>query len=196
MMQGLGEIGNLALLPAGFLLIIIVGAVCIMRRDVSWTALVAFALSTFLVAAPVIETFKADKSGFAVVTVAKNVLELQKMEIEKRDNTAPLQDKLTKALDGLSTQVNFLIEKSSKGEISSRSDASSPQTQKELLERQNAIQSDIASATELAAKLAADNQKQQMERWKILQDTQAKILEIQQSQDKSYKKWDEYISRQ
>lgn len=51
------------------------------------------------------------------------------------------------------------------------------------------------------AQIQSDNQKQQMERWKILEETQTKIFEIQQdvtanqakTQDKAYKKWDEYI---
>jgi TIR domain len=54
---------------------------------------------------------------------------------------------------------------------------------------------------EAAIRIADDNQKQQIERWKILQDTQTKIFEIQrdvaanraQTIDKAYKKWDEYI---
>lgn len=47
----------------------------------------------------------------------------------------------------------------------------------------------------------AERRKEEMERWKILQDTQTKIFEIQQdvtvnkarTQDRAYKKWDEYI---
>ncbi|MCL5036184.1 MAG: hypothetical protein M1269_03600 [Chloroflexi bacterium] len=47
----------------------------------------------------------------------------------------------------------------------------------------------------------AETQKQQMQRWQILQDTQTKIFEIQQdvtvnkakTQDKMFQKWDEYI---
>jgi TIR domain len=47
----------------------------------------------------------------------------------------------------------------------------------------------------------ADKQKQDRERWRILQDTQAKIFEIQRdltaikstSQDATYRKWEEYI---
>ena len=49
--------------------------------------------------------------------------------------------------------------------------------------------------------MQADAQKSQMNRWKILQDTQTKIFEIQQdvtvnrakTQDKMFGKWDEYI---
>jgi hypothetical protein len=51
------------------------------------------------------------------------------------------------------------------------------------------------------AQLLAEARQQQAQRWKILQDTQQKIFEIQQdvtankakTQDKMYKKWDEYI---
>lgn len=60
---------------------------------------------------------------------------------------------------------------------------------------------DFNNAQTIATQMAADAQKQQMERWKILQDTQTKIFEIQQdvtankaqTQDKAFKKWDEYI---
>ena len=60
---------------------------------------------------------------------------------------------------------------------------------------------DFQNAQTIATQIQADAQKQQMERWKILQDTQTKIFEIQQdvtankaqTQDKAYKKWDEYI---
>jgi hypothetical protein len=51
------------------------------------------------------------------------------------------------------------------------------------------------------AQRSAEDQKQQMERWKILQDTQTEVFKIQQdvtmnkaqTQDKAYKKWDEYV---
>ena len=49
--------------------------------------------------------------------------------------------------------------------------------------------------------IAANQQKSEMERWKILQDTQTKCFEIQQdvsvhqakTEDKMFGKWDEYI---
>ncbi len=61
--------------------------------------------------------------------------------------------------------------------------------------------SDYQQAQTIQTQIGADAQKQQMERWKILQDTQTKIFEIQQdvtvnkakTQDKMYNKWDEYI---
>ena len=53
----------------------------------------------------------------------------------------------------------------------------------------------------ILTQMQGDAQKQQMERWKIMQDIQTKIFQIQQdvtsnkskSADKAYKKWDEYI---
>ena len=61
--------------------------------------------------------------------------------------------------------------------------------------------SDYQQSQTIQTQIGADAQKQQMERWKILQDTQTKIFEIQQdvtvnkakTQDKMYNKWDEYI---
>ncbi len=61
--------------------------------------------------------------------------------------------------------------------------------------------SDYQQAQTIQTQIGADAQKQQMERWKILQDTQTKIFEIQQdvtvnkakTQDKMFNKWDEYI---
>lgn len=61
--------------------------------------------------------------------------------------------------------------------------------------------SDFQQSQTIQTQIAADAQKQQMERWKILQDTQTKIFEIQQdvtvnkakTQDKMFNKWDEYI---
>lgn len=60
---------------------------------------------------------------------------------------------------------------------------------------------DFQQAQTIQTQIAADAQKQQMERWKILQDTQTKVFEIQQdvtvnkakTQDKMFNKWDEYI---
>jgi len=60
---------------------------------------------------------------------------------------------------------------------------------------------DFQNALTIGTQIQADNQKQQMQRWKILQDTQTKIFEIQQdvtvnkarTQDKMFNKWDEYI---
>ena len=60
---------------------------------------------------------------------------------------------------------------------------------------------DQQNAMTIYTQTLAQTQKQQMDRWKILQDTQTKIFEIQQdvtvnkakTQDKMFKKWDEYI---
>jgi hypothetical protein len=60
---------------------------------------------------------------------------------------------------------------------------------------------DLQQAQTIQTSIIADAQKQQMQRWKILQDTQTKIFEIQQettvhkakTQDKMFDKWDEYI---
>jgi hypothetical protein len=60
---------------------------------------------------------------------------------------------------------------------------------------------DVQNAMTISTQIQADAQKQQMDRWKILQDTQTKIFEIQQdvtvnkakTQDKMFNKWDEYI---
>ncbi|MFH0801043.1 MAG: hypothetical protein V2A78_05080 [bacterium] len=62
-------------------------------------------------------------------------------------------------------------------------------------------QNDYNNAMTVGIQMQADAQKQQMERWKILQDTQTKIFEIQQdvtvnkakTTDKMFNKWDEYI---
>jgi len=61
--------------------------------------------------------------------------------------------------------------------------------------------SDYQNATTIGIQMQADAQKQQMQRWKILQDTQTKIFEITQEvtvnkakvQDKIFEKWDSYI---
>jgi len=63
------------------------------------------------------------------------------------------------------------------------------------------IQSDYQQAQTVQTEIMADNQKQQMRRWQIQQDTQTKIFEIQQdvtvnkakTQDKMFQKWDEYV---
>ena len=60
---------------------------------------------------------------------------------------------------------------------------------------------DYQNAQSIYTSMQADAQKSQMNRWKILQDTQTKIFEIQQdvtvnrakTQDKMFGKWDEYI---
>ena len=60
---------------------------------------------------------------------------------------------------------------------------------------------DFQNAQSIYTSMQADAQKSQMNRWKILQDTQTKIFEIQQdvtvnrarTQDKMFGKWDEYI---
>lgn len=60
---------------------------------------------------------------------------------------------------------------------------------------------DYQQAQTIYTQVESMTQKQEMERWKILQDTQTKIFEIQQettvnrakTQDKMYNKWDEYI---
>lgn len=61
--------------------------------------------------------------------------------------------------------------------------------------------SDAQNAQTIYTQMQASAQKNEMERWKILQDTQTKIFEIQQEvtvnrakvQDKMFGKWDEYI---
>jgi PIN domain nuclease of toxin-antitoxin system len=70
-------------------------------------------------------------------------------------------------------------------------------------EKQKANVLDAASAAEIYRNIQRDSQKAQMERWQILQDLQTKIFEIQQNvtaqqavtQDKMFKKWDEYIKQ-
>jgi hypothetical protein len=68
----------------------------------------------------------------------------------------------------------------------------------EMLEMQN---EDFRKAAAIAESMRSDNQKQQVERWKILKDTQEQIFSIQQeitrnkaqTIDPAYNKWDEYI---
>ncbi|MCD4782315.1 MAG: hypothetical protein K8T10_00650 [Candidatus Eremiobacteraeota bacterium] len=63
------------------------------------------------------------------------------------------------------------------------------------------VNSDYQQAQTVGTQMMADNQKQQMRRWQIMQDTQTKIFEIQQdvtvnkakTQDKMFNKWDQYI---
>jgi len=60
---------------------------------------------------------------------------------------------------------------------------------------------DFRDAQTISESMQSDNQKQRMERWKILKDTQEQIFSIQQdvtvnkaqTQDEAYKKWDKYI---
>jgi hypothetical protein len=60
---------------------------------------------------------------------------------------------------------------------------------------------DFRNAMTISDSMQTDNQKQQIERWKILKDTQEQIFSIQQdvtqnkaqTQDEAYKKWDQYI---
>ena len=57
------------------------------------------------------------------------------------------------------------------------------------------------NAATIQSQMVADSQKQQMDRWKIAQDTQTKIFEITQdvtvqrakTQDKVFQHWDQYI---
>ena len=70
-----------------------------------------------------------------------------------------------------------------------------------IVAQQQMSANDLQNAMTIATQIQADAQKQQMQRWKILQDTQTKIFEIQQdvtvnkakTQDKLFDKWDEYI---
>ncbi|NDD28978.1 MAG: hypothetical protein EB084_12005 [Proteobacteria bacterium] len=70
-----------------------------------------------------------------------------------------------------------------------------------LMGLQHLQNTDLQNALTVQAQIAAENQKQQMERWKLLQDTQTAIFEMQQEvtvnkaqvQDKACKKWDDYI---
>lgn len=63
------------------------------------------------------------------------------------------------------------------------------------------VNSDYQQAQTIGTSMMADNQKQQMRRWQIMQDTQTKIFEIQQdvtvnkakTQDKMFNKWNDYI---
>ncbi len=65
------------------------------------------------------------------------------------------------------------------------------------------VVNDQQNAMTIYTQTLAQTQKLQMQRWQILQDTQTKIFEIQQdvtvnsakTQDKMFKKWDEYIRR-
>ncbi|MHB2020774.1 MAG: hypothetical protein ACYCW6_27870 [Candidatus Xenobia bacterium] len=60
---------------------------------------------------------------------------------------------------------------------------------------------DLQNAQTIGVQMQADAQKQQMQRWQILEDTQTKIQQLQQevtvnrakTQDKIHNKWDQYI---
>jgi hypothetical protein len=62
-------------------------------------------------------------------------------------------------------------------------------------------QTDQLQTEQTAMQMAAERQKAEWTKWKVLQDTQTKMYEIQQdvtlnrakTQDKMYNKWDEYI---
>jgi len=62
-------------------------------------------------------------------------------------------------------------------------------------------QTDYQNAMTIAVQMQAEAQKQQMNRWRILQDTQTETFKIRQEvtinqakvQDKIFNKWDEYI---
>lgn len=70
-----------------------------------------------------------------------------------------------------------------------------------IMAQQQMQANDLQNAMTIATQIQADAQKQQMQRWQILQDTQTKVFEIQQdvtvnkakTQDKMFQKWDEYI---
>ncbi|MFP4498428.1 MAG: hypothetical protein ACLFQV_09490 [Vulcanimicrobiota bacterium] len=61
--------------------------------------------------------------------------------------------------------------------------------------------SDQNQAATVQTQMQADNQKQQMRQWQIMEDTKTKIFEIQQdvtvnkakTGDKMFNKWDQYI---
>ncbi|MEW6278535.1 MAG: hypothetical protein AB1758_07945 [Candidatus Eremiobacterota bacterium] len=67
--------------------------------------------------------------------------------------------------------------------------------------QQQMAATDQQQAQTIQTQIAADAQKQQAERWKILRETQTKIFEIQQdvtvnqakAQDKAFNKWSDYI---
>ena len=60
---------------------------------------------------------------------------------------------------------------------------------------------DFQNAQTIYTQIRAQAQRQEMQRWQIATDTQTKIMEIQQettvnrakTQDKLFKKWDDYI---
>ncbi|MCD4782314.1 MAG: hypothetical protein K8T10_00635 [Candidatus Eremiobacteraeota bacterium] len=67
--------------------------------------------------------------------------------------------------------------------------------------QQQMVNSDQNQAQTVGTQMQADNQKQQMRRWQIMQDSQTKKFEIQQdvtvnkakTGDKMFSKWDQYI---
>lgn len=67
--------------------------------------------------------------------------------------------------------------------------------------QQQLAASDQQQAQTIQTQIAADSQKNQAERFKILRETQTKIFEIQQdvtvnqakTQDKAFNKWSDYI---
>ena len=70
-----------------------------------------------------------------------------------------------------------------------------------IMAQQQMQATDAQNATTIGVQIQADAQKQQMQRWQILEDTQTKIQQIQQevtvnrakTQDKIHDKWDQYI---
>ncbi|MBM3461143.1 MAG: hypothetical protein FJX76_03480 [Armatimonadetes bacterium] len=71
----------------------------------------------------------------------------------------------------------------------------------DLMAVQQMRQNDYQNALTIGAQMQASAQKSQMERWKIMQDVQTKVFEMQQevtvnrakTQDKLFNKWDDYV---
>ena len=70
-----------------------------------------------------------------------------------------------------------------------------------LINAQMSLNNTNIRVEEMQLSMAAESEKAEWNKWKIIQDTQNKIYEIQQgvavdqakTQDKMFQKWDEYI---
>lgn len=74
-------------------------------------------------------------------------------------------------------------------------------TSSQVMTQSQMALTDQIQVEQTAYSMAAEQQKSEWNKWKILQDTQTKIYEIQQDvtlnrakvQDKMFQKWDEFI---
>ncbi len=111
----------------------------------------------------------------------------QKAEQERREKEKAIAEAVASTLP---VETIYLAKKAKKpGEL------------EKIVRNQQLINADAAEAQKIYTQISADAARQQLDRWKILQDLQTKIFNITQDvtinrsrkMDDAYKRWDEYI---
>ena len=150
-----------ALIAAGFLVIILASSVSLMRREIVWTVVALIALGAFLVAAPLIQTFRVDQTGVSIETVGRAIVAAGDTADKSADAVNRMQTALSdmkKQVDDLAAQQKTIVAAFNQSAANGAHPPIETKATDEVLQRQSRIQDVLQSTGSILQDLNVANQ--------------------------------------